>query len=861
MIYFPENLNKGQKLIGGKGENLRQLHELGLNVPKFAVIGADVFLSIIENGTLSEEKAIQKINEYENPEILTSLQSYFTGSEFVAVRSSCLDEDGLEHSYAGQFETHLYIQPQNILASIKEIWISVYADRVNAYRKEKGIAGIPSMAVIIQEMIDPDVSGVAFGANAITGNRNEKIISSVYGVGEGIVSGELNSDNYFVSASEIKKEITLKEFALKQKNGGGTEKITVDVSLQNKESLSDQQINEVSNLLNVLKKHYSTPQDIEFAYKNNILYILQARPITTLHRLPDINADYIIWDNSNIIESYPGITTPLTFSFILKVYEAVYVQFSDMMGIKKSEVEENKEQYANMLGFINGQVYYNLKSWYKVLSLLPGYSLNAEFMEKMMGVKERFELKDYVPRTKFQERLRVLNMVRIMIKNLRALPKMRIDFQRDFNIVIKKYELKDFDNSNSTELMNYYYDFEQTLLKKWKAPLVNDFFAMIYFGVLQKMTLKLNLKNKNIHNDLLCGERNIISTEPIKRTITLSIRIINNPSEKELFLNKSPETIWRTLQKNKTELNTEIEKYIEEFGERCVGELKLETITYKQQPLYYIQILKSYIEQGVDKDYHEGNNDIKLRTDAEKEIAVAFKGKFIKKLLYNYFLVKSRDLVSSRENLRFERTRAFGMVRKIFISIGNNFYSENLITEPKDIFYLTKEEIFDYIKGTSVNYNLKDLIQLRKNQFSAFNAESTSERIKTHGITYVGNDFNVKLDLEALNGDLKGIGCCAGRIRGKVRVVKSPYEVNNLNGDILVTSSTDPGWVTLFPTASAILVERGSLLSHSAIVSREMGKPCIVGITGLLSILKTGDLVEMDGSSGEVKIIERADGN
>ncbi len=396
---------------------------------------------------------------------------------------------------------------------------------------------------------------------------------------------------------------------------------------------------------------------------------------------------------------------------------------------------------------------------------------------------------------------------------------------------------------------------------KWKAPLVNDFFAMIYFGVLQKMTLKLNLENKNIHNDLLCGERNIISTEPIKRTIALSIRIIGNPSEKELFLKESPETIWKTLQKNKTELNTEIEKYIEEFGERCVGELKLETITYKQQPLYYIQILKSYIEQGINKDYHEGNNDIKLRTDAEKEIAVAFKGKFIKKRLYNYFLVKSRDLVSSRENLRFERTRAFGMVRKIFIAIGNNFYSEGLMTESKDIFYLTKEEIFDYIKGTSVNYNLKDLIQLRKNQFSAFDAESTSERIKTHGITYVGNDFNVKLDLEALNSDLKGIGCCAGRVRGKVRVVKSPYEVNNLNGDILVTSSTDPGWVTLFPTASAILVERGSLLSHSAIVSREMGKPCIVGITGLLSILKTGDLVEMDGSSGEVKIIERADGN
>ena len=135
--------------------------------------------------------------------------------------------------------------------------------------------------------------------------------------------------------------------------------------------------------------------------------------------------------------------------------------------------------------------------------------------------------------------------------------------------------------------------------------------------------------------------------------------------------------------------------------------------------------------------------------------------------MYNYFLVKSRDLVSSRENLRFERTRAFGMVRKIFIALGNNFYAEGLLESPRDIFYLTKEEIFDYIKGTSVNYNLKELIQLRKKQFKSFDPDSTSERIKTHGITYLGNDFKVQINHEALHGDLKGIGCCAGRITVK----------------------------------------------------------------------------------------------
>ena len=131
-----------------------------------------------------------------------------------------------------------------------------------------------------------------------------------------------------------------------------------------------------------------------------------------------------------------------------------------------------------------------------------------------------------------------------------------------------------------------------------------------------------------------------------------------------------------------------------------------------------------------------------------------------------------------------------------------------------------------------------------------------SERIESRGIVYLNNDFNASARRVNLEGYIKGIGCCPGIIRGKVRVVHNPDECNSLNGEVLVTSSTDPGWVTLFPTASAILVERGSVLSHSAIVSRELGIPCIVGITGLLKMLKTGDEVEMDGATGVLTVLK-----
>ena len=221
-------------------------------------------------------------------------------------------------------------------------------------------------------------------------------------------------------------------------------------------------------------------------------------------------------------------------------------------------------------------------------------------------------------------------------------------------------------------------------------------------------------------------------------------------------------------------------------------------------------------------------------------------------------LRETRRLVSARENLRYARTRGYGVVRDIFNALGLRLHEAGVMDAPRDIFYLTQAEIFDFIKGTSVNGDLRELISLRKKQYAAWAlAPPPAERFETTGMVYVGNDFRKsRLPATAVAGDtLTGIGCCAGKVTARVRVVRSPEEVQHLEGDILVTMSTDPGWVTLFPTASAILVEKGSLLSHSAIVSREMGKPCIVGITGLLDRLRTGDVVEMDGSTGHISIM------
>ncbi|WP_221393040.1 PEP/pyruvate-binding domain-containing protein [Dyadobacter sp. NIV53] len=853
--------------IGGKAKNLFRLKEIGMNVPKFAVIPWEVLQEMIPADILNrgQEEISAFIEQIDiSDELLLQLISVFGPTQYFAVRSSATDEDGDGHSFAGQFESELFVSKKNLAKYIKKVWISAFSQRVANYRKHHNISGQQGIAVIIQEMTDADVAGVAFGANPVNGNKNEKLINAVFGLGEGLVSGKLNADHFVINGTTIFSELAVKihKMSFDSENENGIIQTKVSSEKSHQATLDEQQILTLGEVLDKLENEFNQPQDIEFAFKNQTLYLLQTRPITTLKPQNDETGEYILWDNSNIIESYPGVTTPLTFSFISKSYETAYKLFSIYLGVSENVIEDNETVFSNTLGFINGRVYYNLKTWYHMLAMLPGYSINARFMEKMMGVKERFDIPETYRLSKGKAWWSIAKMAVRMFFRFLSLPRKKKEFMLLLDKTILQYKTINYSGKNAGELMLLYRNFEKTLLLEWKAPLLNDFFAMIWFGILQKQCEKYIDQNPNIHNDLLCGSSDIISVEPVHRSIRLATHITASSILKDLFTSKNEESILKDLTSNTSAefvvVKKEIDQYILDFGERCVGELKLETVSYTQDPAKFIRVLKSYVETGITSDQFSGKRENVIRKNAENEIEDKLNRDFYKKFKLKRTLKITRELVSARENLRYERTRAFGIVRQLFFHIGQRFYSGKIIDNERDIFYLTKEEIFSYIEGKAVTQNIKSLIALRKNEFKNYQKQAPpSERFATYGTPYHANDFFNTNRVEAHQGDLKGIGCSPGKVSGRVRVVLDPNEVSSLNGDILVTSSTDPGWVTLFPGALGIIVERGSLLSHSAIVSREMGKPCIVSVTGLLKTLKTGDEIEMDGSTGTIRIITK----
>jgi pyruvate,water dikinase len=289
--------------------------------------------------------------------------------------------------------------------------------------------------------------------------------------------------------------------------------------------------------------------------------------------------------------------------------------------------------------------------------------------------------------------------------------------------------------------------------------------------------------------------------------------------------------------------------------------MKLESIPIKDNPLFCIAAIQNYLRAGVPDPKEQEEHERGIRKKAEETLRNKLKNKrvllIIPKLsIYRWVLRNTRQAIKNRENQRFARTEAYSLIRTLIKTIGKTWYGKGIIEKVQDIFYLEMEEIWSYIEGTSTCMNLKELINVRRKEFEAYELNTPDDHIETYGEVYSGNNFEKEAEVMQ-EGLLKGLGCCPGIVERKVQVVLEPDITLKLNGEIMVAKQTDPGWVVLFPSVSGLIIEKGSMLSHSAIVAREMGIPAVVGVKNATQILSSGDRVVLDGSEGTIKILQR----
>lgn len=838
-------ITKGQQAdiytIGGKAYSLSTLTHLQNYIPNWFVVTPACF----QDDFILDNNIINQI--YENIDKLQG--NYF------AVRSSAIEEDGGLYSFAGQFESFLYIRKEHIIEKIIAVWKSAFTEQIIAYKKQQGLAlsaGIP--AILIQKMVNAEYAGVAFSANPTTGQRDSIVINAVHGLGIGVVSGEHSADTYIVTRDNIIENIVKKThgFYLKE---GQLAKVFIDKDTI--PCLQQEHIDKVVYLTKACEKYFQKPQDIEWAIEKNQIYLLQSRPITTLDKQADPNATITLWDNSNIAENYHGVTTPLTFSFAKHVYTGVYREFCRLLGVKAKLLQDMEVTFQNMLGFLQGRIYYNLLNWYKLLAVLPGYKMNQGFMEKMMGVKEG--LPEHISRQlaikpannieKISDFFYFLNSLLQLLLKYFFLTASKQKFYQRLKTALQKPKIP-LEEQRLDELGVSFRNLEQQLITRWDAPLLNDFFAMIFFGLLGKQLQKhFQQEAEALQANLLIATGDMISAQPAKQIQQLAQIAAQKPGFAEKLLENSQ------IIEDYPEFKKYYQAYLEKFSDRCLEELKLESPSLEEEPYRLLQTI-AHLAQYQTKPMIDENKGLAMKKQAEATLNS--KLHFLEKIWVNGLLDNVRKLLRDRENLRFERTLVFGRVRKIMLEIGKRLYANNILTTSRDIFYLELAEILGYIEGSMSCNTFKEIIIIRKQAFTDYQSLAPlPQRIQTYGSPYQGQQLKPEpqssIKITSQDNIIQGIGCAAGIVEGEVLFVENPKQ-NIPAGKIVIAERTDPGWVMVFPLCKGLLIEHGSLLSHVAIVAREIGLPTITGLVGIKSCLKNGDNIIMDGEKGIVSL-------
>lgn len=805
---------------GGKGRALAEAAR-HFPVPHFFVILSDAFT---DAGLKSDARA-------DVSEALLAL-----GGGPFAVRSSGLEEDGASAAHAGQFETELNVARSDVVAAAERVWRSGFSATLAQYREAKGLSGVPQPpSVVVQVMVRARAAGVAFSADPVSGDRSVVVVSAVAGLADRLVAGEVDGDTYRLAVDGRTLESGLAGY---------------------RPVLSEDDRVSVALLARAAEEHFGAPQDIEWAFDGAAIRLLQSRPITTLPPTRASGEALTIWDNSNIVESYPGVTAPLTFSFARYVYSHVYRAFSALMGVSPRAISANGVVFDNMLGRIDGRVYYNLLNWYRALALFPGFQANRKFMEEMMGVGEA--LPDQLSRAiappahgfwpKFVDQLRFARVGAGLVWHGFTLPRTIERFYVRLNAALAPSNAA-IDALSATALAAEYHRLEQRLLARWDAPLINDFLCMIAFGASRKALEKwASADGLALHSDVMIGQGDIVSAEPARMVRAMGAMASSHPDALARLARGERDAVHDV-----PGLQRAFDAYLAKFADRCTQELKLESPTLDDDPN---QLLMAIAASGL--------APLRLtqeHTGSAQRLRTILGGKLIERMLAGWLLNWAKARVRDRENLRFERTRLFGRVRRIFRGIGRHFVAAGLIDAERDVFFLTVDETLGAVEGGGVAQDLRALIAVRKAEDAAQRERSDpAERLEVRGAHLIG--LASRRDTTAATSEggetRAGLACCAGRITARVRVIDDPRIEALTAGEILVARHTDPGWIAVFANAAGVIAERGSLLSHSAIVAREMGVPCVVALKGATTWLRTGDLVTLDGGAGTVERVEAA---
>ena len=874
-----------ERLAGNKGKSLYLLGNNGVSVPPWIILGTDVFKCYRETAGIDKVIAglLQNFSADNAADIAAQIQSAVLSTPLpetvgtlvknaltslgegpVAIRSSGKEEDSKEFSFAGQFDTYLGIEGlDDILLHVQKCWASVYSERSLLYRHRHnlGFANV-DIAVILQRLITADLSGVVFTVNPASGSADELVISAVYGLGEGLVSGLVDADTVVVdkrNGALISQVIGEKA----QQVGPNGNISDVPAEAQQQLSLSSENIQAICASAKQIELNFKAPQDIEWCLQEGHLWILQARPVTAFKEEP--KGDFQIWDNSNIIENYPGTVSPLTFTFTQNLYSKVFREYCRLLRIPEKQLKEMDGFLGSVLGYMNGRAYYNLLHWYKLVGTSPFYNLGHKMLEVQMGLDESLDLAACQEKIKpYQTDSRLEYLWIRALSGLMffwyffTLKRQVRKFRAAFYQLYGTFNAIDYRELPADRIYACSKQFEQAIIAHWGIMISLESSIGLPYGLLRLLIRRwLPDAPDWLEVAVIGGIHDMESMGPALEMAELASYARQNP-EWERIISQTPakQCSQALAEAGADAFLAQVDAYIAAYGYRSNNELKLEEPDLREEPGVLFDMLKVALATGAREQNASAAHERDLKALLDKGLNP------VQRLLFNIVLGKVQSAIQARETVRFCRSRTFGVFRNMYRAIGNDFARHGLFEDGRDIFDLRLEELKGCFEGTISTREIKPLILQRKADMDVYRTmKALPPRFVTFGSVFGwlqkwSNTDSEQHESHAADDDsreLRGTPCSPGFVEGRVQIVQEPGE---FTGGILAAYRTDPGWVAVFPFAEALLIERGSPLTHAAIVAREVGLPTIVQIPKLTQMLKSGMMIRVDGHSGTVTILD-----
>ncbi len=849
-------------LVGGKGLNLGELSKIqGIQVPEgFCVTTVGYQKAIEQNETYHalldqltmlrvedrdqigeiSRKIRQIIMEVEIPsDVVKAVAHYLSqfGDEHAyAVRSSATAEDLPHASFAGQQDTYLnIIGKAAILQHISKCWASLFTDRAVTYRMQNGFDHSQVyLSVIVQRMVFPQASGILFTADPITSNRKLLSIDASFGLGEALVSGLVSADCYKVQEGEIvDKRIATKKLAIYGRKEGGTETKQIDPDQQKTQTLTQQQILQLARIGRQIEAYFGCPQDIEWCLVDDTFYIVQSRPITTLYPIPEANdQENHVYVSVGHQQMMTDPIKPLGLSFFLLTTPAPMRKaggrlFVDVTHQLASPVSRNillnamgqhdpliKDAVMNIIG--RGDYIKSLPNDNKAPSPTRGNTDMLAQIENNPSI-----VSDLIKRSQT------------------SIEELKQNIQTKSGI-----DLFDFILEDIQELKKILFDPQSSAV----------FMAAINASIWINEKMNEWLGEKNAADTLSQSVPNNITSEMGLALLDVADVIRPYPEIIDYLQHIKDDNFLDELVNfdGGQEARDAFNAFLNKYGMRCAGEIDITRTRWSEKPITLVPMIlnniKNFEPNASNRKFEQGRQEalkkeqelldrLKQLPDGEQ------KAKETKRMID---LI--RNFIGYREYPKYGMINRYFVYKQALLKEAEQLVQANVIHEKEDIYYLTFEKLHEVVRTNKLDYQI---ISKRKDDYKFFEKLTPPRVITSDGEIIVGEYKRENLPAEAI----VGLPVSSGVIEGRARVILNMEDADLEDGDILVTSFTDPSWTPLFVSIKGLVTEVGGLMTHGAVIAREYGLPAVVGVENATNLIKDGQRILVHGTEGYIKIL------